>query len=394
MPTAYQMPVSTELASRIGPRLWRKTILKAGHISKGGIELDVDRAYLETIVKNFNAGAKDQVQFVLGHDENPEKYRGELRGLEITNQDELVGLFETTSAGSALIEQNPRLGASVAVLDKFERADGRKFDHTLLHVAATLDPEVAGLGDWARAELSASVAQVVDLSADGQESKGDPVASLTDEQVKALLKLIEGDGDAPGADDKKDEKLEPVDKGTGDKDTSKDSKKPDTKADGDEDDDDEDDVAKTADEIENEGKDKKPELVAAGADEDVEALQLANARIDAQEMRIAQLQRERDNERFEAEKVELARTFGIPQDVVELARPLLHGTGHTLQLSAGKPVDVGTIMRKVLHELGRRYAKALDLGAEYGTADAQDDAAKRQSDLDSFISRAKSELRH
>lgn len=398
MTVAYQMPVRTELASRVGPRLWRKTILKTGHISKGGIELDVDRAYLEEIIKNFTAGAKDQVQFVLGHDENPEKFRGELRGLEIANENELVGLFETTTAGSQMIEDNPRLGASVAVLDNFERADGRKYGPTLLHVAATLDPEVAGLGNWARAELSAKT-QIIDLSAqDGKEteSRGDPVASLTDEQVSKLLKLIEGDGKSPGADDKKTDVKDETKSETKDECKNETQSKVDSKKEDESSEDELDDMTKTADEIE--GKDnnsKKPELIAAGADdEDNEALLLANARIDAQEMRIAHLQRERDDERFKAEKEDLARNFGIPQDVVELARPVLHGTGHTLELSAGKQVDVGQVMRKVLHELGRRYAKALDLGAEYGTADAEDVATKRQADTDAFIARAKSEFRH
>lgn len=393
MSIAYQMPVRTELASRVGPQLWRKTILRAGHIIKGGVDLDVDRKYLETLVNNFTSGAKDQVQFVLGHDENPELFRGELRGLEITDDDDLVGLFETTGAGSKLIEENPRLGASVSLVDRFERADGRKYGPTLLHVAATLDPEVSGLGNWVRAELSASKTEVIDLSTSdegvapapneaptqkGEETDhakpGDdvevPVASLTEEQIAKLLSLIEGDGSDSVAEDK----TEPTDKSKTEKPSDDDEEFTEAELDA---------MAAPAPE--------EPQKVAASADH-TEALELANARIDAQAMELSAMRRERDEERFKGEKEDLSRNFGIPVDVVELAKPLLLGTGHTLELSAGKTTDAGQVMRKVLHELGRRYAKALDLGSEYGTADAEDDMSRRAKENESFFTQANAEF--
>lgn len=131
----------------------------------------------------------------------------------------------------------------------------------------------------------------------------------------------------------------------------------------------------------------EPELVAASADH-TEALNLAKARIDAQGIELARLRNERDLERYEAEKLTLAKDYGIPQDVTELARPLLFGTGRTVELSAGKQVDAGQVIRTVLHELGRRYAKALDLGAEYGTADAIDDATRRNRELHDWVASA------
>jgi hypothetical protein len=144
-----------------------------------------------------------------------------------------------------------------------------------------------------------------------------------------------------------------------------------------------DEIAQGIDEVEAEEAD----LVAA-SHETQEALELANARIDAQSVELARLRAERDQERYEAEKTELASKFGIPADVTELARPLLLGSEHTVELSNGKQVDAGAVMRKVLHELGRRYAKALDFSAEYGTAEAPDESERRQRENEQFFAQA------
>jgi hypothetical protein len=279
----------------------------------------------------------------------------------------------------------------VSIDPQFERADGRSAGPTLLHVAATTDPEISKLGDWLA--LSAEYDQVIDLSGPdvplvtqeiqtpanpgGDTPEGDPVASLTDEQLTKLLKLIEGDGGSDAADAKDKTEADAPEfteaeltamAGT---------------------------VAETEDEAPGDVKaeEKAPELIAA-SHETSEQLNLANARIDAQAVELARLRQERDEERYAAERLSLAKDFGIPVDVTEIARPLLFGTGRTLELSAGQKVDAGQVMRKVLHELGRRYAKALDLGAEYGTADAQDDATARQTELDEFVKQARAELGH
>lgn len=384
MSVAYRMPVRTELAAKVGPRMFRKTILRAGHISKNGHEVDVDRPYLEALVNNFTSGAMDAVPFQLAdglnrHNADPERTRGRLAGLELTSDDELVGIFETTEEGTKLLDTAPYLGASVSIDPHFKRADGRDFGPTLLHVAGTVDPEVSKLGEWVA--LSAEY-QVIDLTAppeapmqqetpDPANPGGDtkegaaPVASLTDEQTNALLKLLESGGNTSAAETKTDDT------------------KPDA---GDS------EESFTDAELDAMAEPVKPvdESIAASADRD-EALDLANARIDAQQVELSRLRTERDDERFKAEKDELTRTFGIPADVVDLARPLLHGTGHTLDLSAGQ-VDAGQVLRKVLHELGRRYAKALDLGTEYGTADAEGDAERRKRENEEFIARYRSEM--
>lgn len=391
MSVAYQMPVCTDLATKVGPRMWWKPILKKGHISKGGVELDVDDALYERLIASFQAGAKDQVQFLAGHadDSNLNAFQGDLKGLEARPDGKLWGLFSVTDRADRMLAENPQLGASVSVVDRFERADGRQYGPTLLHVAGTFDPEIGNLGAWVRAELAASQTQVVDLTAPveaprtgaitsagpggevTEPEEAGPVAQLNEEELAAIRSVLPifqkaVDEPAPPTVDTPDTVAEAEF----------------TEADI--------DAALTAD-TDDEPEVAEPELVAASA-EHGEALELANARIDAQQVELARLRHERDTERYAAEVIELAKDFGIPSDVTEIARPLLFGTGHTVDLSAGKTADAGQIVRKVLHELGRRYTKALDLGVEYGTAAALSDTERRNRELNDWVASAGAEL--
>lgn len=394
MSVAYRMPVQAEKAEKVGPRMFRKTIMRAGHITKGAHDVNVDRPFLEQLVQNFTAGLRESVTLQLAdrlnrHNEDPERTRGKLSGLELTANDELVGIFETSDDGAKLLETYPYIGCSPSIDMAFSRADGRAAGPTLLHVAATTDPEVAKLGDWL--PLSAEYEQVIDLSAPaeaprtqeiqdsatpgGDTPEGDPVASLTDEQIAKLLKLIEGDGgsDTATAQDKNDPDDDPEF-------TEAELKAMATP-----------EVEEPAAEVKAE--DRAPELVAA-SHETNEALELANARIDAQAIQLARLRKERDDERYAAEVLSLAKDFAVPVEITEMAKPLLYGTGHTLELSAGQKVDAGQIVRRCLKEMGSRLMAHLDLGAEYGTADAQDDATRRQAELDEFVKQARAELGH
>lgn len=387
MSVAHQMPVRVDLAKKIGPRMFRKTIMRPGHISKNGVELDVDRPFMEQLIANFTAGLRESVTLQLAdrlnrHNEDPERVRGRLAGLELTPDDQLVGTFETSEAGAKVLETYPYIGCSPSIDLRFERADGRQAGPTLLHVAATTDPEVSQLGEWLA--LSADYDQVIDLTAPAEAphteattsagpggevtepEEAGPVAQLNEEELAAIRSVLPIfqkaiDEPAPPTVDKPDAPAPEVEFTDADIDAALDA--------------------------DDEPEPAEPELVAASADH-TEALNLAKARIDAQGIELARLRNERDLERYEAEKLTLAKDYGIPQDVTELARPLLFGTGRTVELSAGKQVDAGQVIRTVLHELGRRYAKALDLGAEYGTADAIDDATRRNRELHDWVASA------
>lgn len=371
MTNVYQMPVVMDLATKLGPRLYEKTILRVGKIVKNGEEYDVTSDVLDSFVQNFQTGAIDTVPFVLVddknvHTDNPDRYRGTIRGLK-RNGDDLVMMVEASADGAKLIEDTQyELPVSVRITDRLTRADGRDVGPTLLHVAGTFDPEIARLGKWRPATTIDASAEttVIDLSIPGESQEtvidnnreGGPVATLTDEQISKLLKLIEGGGASAADDENTDE------------DTSNDLSEEDLAL-----------IASAA--LENEEDDSTSEdaseLIDASADVQP-ALDLANARIDAQSTEIAQLRAENDRRAFEAERAGLVSKYNMPAAFVDLARPLLEG-GRIIELSAGKQIDAGKIVRSLLNEFGARF-KALNLSSELGES---------ESDLDIAAQRAK-----
>lgn len=380
MARAYAMPVRTELAAKVGPRLWRKTILRPGHISKNGVELDVDRPYMEDLIASFKAGAKDQVQFVLAnsknqHDESPERYAGSIVDLAITKDNRLEATFAVTAKGDQLLTDNPELGASPSLEHTFARADGRKGGPTLLHVCGTLDPEISRLGSWARADLSSEY-EVLDLTSaelvepapespaaasggsDRQEGRAVPELKTKDEETLAQLRdllpaltklaaLPEGDGTDGDPTDEVD--------------TSTDVDEVDTSE---------------VEEIEVE----TPELIAASAE--VEALNLANSRLDALEVQNAQLKRRLDEENYLKERDHLAREFHVPPIVTDLCREWLTGTNR-IQLSAGKTADPGDAIRKALKQFAA--IGPIDLSAATGTGHEIGGPAAQHAEDEAFV---------
>lgn len=384
MARAYAMPVRTELAARVGPRLWRKTILRPGHVSKGGVELDVDRTYMEDLVASFKAGAKDQVQFVLAnsknqHDESPERFAGSIVDLAVTADDRLEATFAVTAKGDQLLTDNPELGASPSLEHSFARADGRKGGPTLLHVCGTLDPEIGRLGSWARADLSSEY-EVIDLTAElvgpatptsvspggvvPPEERGHPVPDLktSDEETLASLRALlpkltllvtpenTPTDDVTDEDEVTDAELVAIAAGT-------------------------DEVPEEVD---------APQLIAASAERD-EALELANSRLDALEVQNAQLKRKLDEESYLKERDHLAREFQIPPRVTDLCRTWLTGSNR-IELSAGKTADPGGDIRKALKEFAA--IGPLDLSAAAGTGHEAGGAESRDAANEAFLKAA------
>lgn len=174
---AVQLPACEGRARRVSRGVFVKQVLPKGSIEYQGRTLRFDRAYLDLVAANFRARAVDQVPFVLAnernqHNEDPARFRGEVKQLVVGNNG-LYAVIETTAAGTRVLEENPRLGASVRL---------RESGAVLEHVLGTLDPHVRGMRPWRTVDLAAS-AEVLDLS----RSTWRPPGDLTERQEARRL---------------------------------------------------------------------------------------------------------------------------------------------------------------------------------------------------------------
>jgi hypothetical protein len=382
-------PVQSGDVRQSGATLWRKQLLPVGEIDYKGRKIAFTREYLGGLVKAFRDRAYDFVPFQLAdaantHTNDPERTRGQVTGLELT-PDGLDVIVSTTPKGAAVLSENPALGISARIVEDYARSDGRHFPAAVQHVLGTLDPRIPGMRPWQAVEAAndddGEVIDLTDHDYDADE-KGDEMA-FTDEQQKRLdqllglpedkfAALVGGEDTTEGDDDGQltDEELDQLLASLGD-DT-------DAKPEGDDED-------ETADE---------GELVGAALSNEAQAaIDLANARADENATALKVMRVQLDGAAYERERDDLARSFGIPPRITDLARPLLEGSGHAVELANGKSADAGAVIREVLKEFGRTV-KALDLSTEAGSAfgadiEAADDKA-RSDERDKVIGALKS----
>lgn len=360
MPVALQMPLEVGEAKPVGGRLFRKQVLSVGTIPYKGRTLRFDRPYLEQIVRNFNAGAFDQVPLVLAngkneHNEDPDRFRGEVKALELTD-DGVDALVELTDDGAELVRKNPRLGVSARLVPEFQRSDGRRFENVMRHVCATLDPKLNGMRPWESVSLSVRWGpqdgdQVIDLSTSSYvpETK---TPTLTDDQLDEL-KGLSGDERAAKA-------RELLGESSSEKPDEKKSRFPNLRklfglAADTPDEDLDSALAKFVEGDEptskDEPTDKEREAALANLTaEQRKAIDLANsdaatARKDASEAR-----REVAKVTWESERKELAAA-GVPPVLLDLCEPYLsEGHAEIVDLSNGEKFDVSETLRKLLSE--------------------------------------------
>jgi hypothetical protein len=242
-------------------------------------------------------------------------------------------------------------------------------------VLGTLDPRVNDLGQWERVDLSNGVApdMLIDLSAAtfaGEQEGGTiTMPELDADQSARLGRLLELDPD------KLNQVLDTL--GSGSESTS----------DLSEDDlaqviatmpDDEFAALQAEFDIEPE---YEPELVGAGLSNDsygFSEIELTNYQLNETQRQLGVLQAEHDRSSFEAEKQVLIRRYNVPPFVAELARPLLEGSGHTVELSNGAGVvDAGLVVRQILQAFGQVTRDlGLDSPVELGTAMDEPDTTR------------------
>jgi len=416
MTTSLLTPYDQGDARPAGKSLWRKQLLPVAKINYKGRVIDFTRDYLSGLVKAFNDRAYDQVPFQLAdrenaHTDDPERFRGEIAALELTD-DGLDVIVAATEDGARLLRENPRLGVSAKIAENYARADGKFYAHAVKHVLGTLDPRLNGMRPWQAVEAANDDGEVIDLTAleyaapvsggnvgtttvtatggggggtfsyntggtgssattvtvtpgsvqQQQVPTGTPTEehamAFTADQEARLSKLL----DLP--DDKFDAILasaEPPAEGTGDGTgaTLTDEELQaliDSLEDGEP-------AAETA----PEGEPAK-ETVTAGASLTAEAqaqIDLANSRAEETSLELARVTAALNKAAYEKERGYFSHEYGIPPRITDLARSVLEGEGHVVELANGS-VDAGAIVRKVFTEIGKTV-KMLDLSGEMGS---------------------------
>lgn len=372
--TILLAPVATTTATQIAPQLWRKQLLKTGEIDYNGRKLKFDKAYYDKITRSFMEKAYDGVPFVLADRENrhtmdPERTRGEVVGLEADDQG-LYGILRLSTDAAKIVAEYPRFGVSVRIVEQLERPDGYRAPAALQHVLGTWDGKVTGLSPWEAVEMSnVDGHQTIDLTKEGgavpltdeQAARLAPLASLTDEQIQALVAAAAPpkpeDDDEDGTELTDEEALAIIER-----------------------------MVNGAPEDEDEEED---ETVAASlsspTDEDRQR-DIALAQVREENL---QIRAELATARWQAER-QRYQAAGVPPAHLDLAAPLLslHQTP-AIELSNGTRLDPAGIVRGLLDA-----AKGtIDLSEELGHSDSGGDPDDN-SDLHKLADEAGFGVRH
>lgn len=375
-------PVNNSDAIELGRSTWVKQILPIGQLDYSGRKLNFTREYLDDIVSSFKSRAFDAVPLQLAdasnsHTNAVDRAAGEVIGLQATDEG-LFATVSTTDKGSQILRDHPNLGVSVRLVEDYIRQDGHgstSHKAALQHVLGTWAPRVAGMKPWEPIECSEETTDVIDLSAlvftaDGSAVAPNPpasvtpgagvdpadsgdteetVATFTDEQIAKLLTLIEGGGTDSADDQAVDDKPPAV-------------------------------VPVVPAEVVAEGADEDEQveqaIAAATGDDEGKVVDLALVELrttaDRQAIELAEIKAERDQEKWNYEREQLVRDYGIPPAIIALAEPLLKGSKHVVELSQGSSVDAGAVLRSVLHGVAKTYGKRVDLSGPLGSAHEAD----------------------
>jgi hypothetical protein len=395
---AVLTPYTRSPARAAGPRFWRKRVLPVGSIDYKGRKIDFTADYLAGLAETFHQRAYGQVPFQLAsadnkHNNDVRNFGGEVAAMT-AEPDGLWLTLSTTDEGSKILKDNPRLGVSARIVEDYQRADGQFFPAAIQHVLGTLDPRLPGLGPWQQVDLANDDLPVIDLSDstfDAPDSEGDMMPELNAEQQARLARLL----DVP--DDKMDKLIASLDT------TPPAGPTAGPAADAELTDEELAELIAAAEALDGPADsgplsdEQLAELLAgqeAGAGAQLSgsaqlAIELANARSEENERQLRAVTDQLDAQRYETERHGFMATYGIAPYICDLARPLLEGTGRTVELSNGTEVDAGAIVRQIFSEFGK-MAKMLDLGNELGSAlgaEPGEDAAAAHQGRASLVAR-------
>jgi hypothetical protein len=375
-----------------GASLWRKQVLPLGTIDYKGRRITFSREYLAGLVKAFGDKAYDVVPFQFAdgansHSNAPEQRRGTVRDLELTD-DGLDIIVEAGQDAAKHLAEYPDLGVSARIVEAYDRADGKFFPAAIQHVLGTLNPRITGMRPWQAIDAANDDGDVLDLTGEkytvpesaapptgttpanaditpptgtptedthmaftaDQEARLAKLLDLPDDKFERVLAVADTEPAAEGEDQLTDEELQALlaslPDGEGDESTEGDGGEEDSK-----------DAAAT---------DEKVPVGASLSTEAQAAIDLANSRAEETSIELARVTTALNRAAFEKERDHYSREYGIPPRITDLARPVLEGEGHVVELSNGSNVDAGAIVRKVLSEVGKTV-KMLDLSGEMGS---------------------------
>jgi hypothetical protein len=389
---AILTPYSTA-AAELSNKRWWKRLLPVGEIDYKGRKLSFTPDYLQGLVSAFNESAYDQVPLQLADADNRhtnavERFGGQIAAMELRGDGLYVGV-DPTERGEAVLAENPKLGVSARIVEGYSRSDGKFFPKAIQHVLATLDPRIPGLGGWQAIEASNVADVTYDLSSGSYTGEDSEMPELNDEQKARLAALLDLDpaklaalvaqlpgeltpetvgqlnGDQP-ADELTDEELDELVEQA---------------------------LALDAAGLLEDGElEDQREPVAAGlAVEDQMAIELAQATSDENARQLKIISDQLDAERWQGERRKLV-AGGTPPFIADLAQPLLEGAGHVVDLSGGKTVDAGQIVRKILTEYAK-ITEQLGIGVELGTPmDGGDDGETAAAARNAVVDRAAAQM--
>ena len=377
MTTTLLTPVDHSKARPSGASLWRKQILPVGTIDYKGRKITFSREYLASLVKSFADKAYDTVPFQFADGQNthtnaPEQRRGTVRDLELTD-DGLDIIVEAGADAAKHLAEYPDLGVSARIVESYDRADGRHFPAAIQHVLGTLDPRITGMRPWQAIDAANDDGDVLDLTAleyaaptatvTGPTDTTPPASpapaqketgmAFTPEQEARLAKLLDLD------DTKFDKMLAAAEEGEQLSDEDLQALIESLPA----------DEPAAPEPVAEAAPEPEAEKVPVGASLSVEAqaaIDLANSRAEETSIELARVTTALNRAAFEKERDHYSREYGIPPRITDLARPVLEGEGHVVELANGSNVDAGAIVRKVLSEVGKTV-KMLDLSGEMGS---------------------------
>jgi hypothetical protein len=411
--TTMLTPMDRGKARPSGASLWRKQVLPLGTIDYKGRKITFSREYLAGLVKAFADKAYDVVPFQFAdaansHSNAPEQRRGTVRDLELTD-DGLDIIVEAGQDAAKHLAEYPDLGVSARIVEGYDRADGKFFPAAIQHVLGTLDPRITGLRPWQAIDAANDDGDVLDLTGEqytptsatvtnapgtpGPVQQQTPTGTPTEEHTMAftpdqearLAKLL----DLP--DDKFDAMLATAEAEPAAEDELSDEELqaliaslPDDNSEAEPTDDSTEDEAEDA-----VATDEKVPVGASLTAEAQAAIDLANSRAEETSLELARVTTALNRAAYEKERDHYSREYGIPPRITDLARPVLEGEGHVVDLANGSSVDAGAIVRKLLKEIGQTV-KMLDLSGEMGSPldggrdaerAAEEQAAKDRHDM-------------